>query len=144
MIEAGNKALYGELLKQRANYSSSVAINYHKSDIKLPIINHNIMQKYKYPMIEREDTHSLIYSVIKNLLNEHNNLNKNTFLKKKKFEWEEFSTFTSYQIFTLMCLTPVIGFVYFRIFLRKLRGLYSRRRLKNRRLILCLLQRIRL
>lgn len=103
----GNKALYNQLLKQRANYSNSLALNYHKSDLKLPIINHNIMQKYKYPVAEKEDTHSLIYGVIKNLLLEHNNLNKNSVIKKKRFDPDEFGTFTSYQIYTLMSLHPV-------------------------------------
>lgn len=65
------------------------------------------MQKYHYPIIEKEDTHSLIYNVIKNLLNEHNNLSKNSYGKKKRFDWDEFSSFTSYQIFTLVSLNPV-------------------------------------
>jgi len=106
-LENGSKALYNQLLKQRANYSNSLYLNYHKNDLKLPLINHNIMQKYRFPVVEKEDTHSLIYNVIKNLLNEHNNLNKNTMLKKRKFDWEEFSTFSAYQIFTLMSLNPV-------------------------------------
>jgi hypothetical protein len=78
------------------------------SEIKLPLINASITKKYNFPVVEKSDTSAFIYNVIKNMLNEHYALNKSLSIKKKKFEWEEFKSFSGYQIYTLLCLNKVI------------------------------------
>ncbi len=77
------------------------------SEIKLPIINASISKKYNFPIVEKSDTSTFIYNVIKNMLNENYTLNKSLNIKKKKFDWEEFKTFSAYQIYTLLCLNKV-------------------------------------
>ncbi len=76
-------------------------------DLKLPIINANISKKYNYPIIEKSDPTTFIYNVVKEMLQEHHNLNKNINIKKKKFDWEEFKGFSAYQIYTLLSLNKV-------------------------------------
>jgi hypothetical protein len=75
--------------------------------MKLPLINASINKKYNFPIVEKSDTPTFIYNVIKNMLNEHYALNKSLNLKKKKFQWDEFSNFSGYQIYTLLCLNKV-------------------------------------
>jgi hypothetical protein len=77
------------------------------SEIKLPIINASISKKYNFPIVEKSDTSTFIYNVIKNMLNENYTLNKSLNIKKKKFDWEEFKSFSAYQIYTLLCLNKV-------------------------------------
>ena len=85
-----------------SNYNNNI------NELKLPIINLNIKKKYNYPHIEKSEPTTFIYNVIKNMLDEHHNLNKNINIRKKRFEWDEFQKFTSYQIFTLLSLNKVI------------------------------------
>jgi hypothetical protein len=56
---------------------------------------------------EKSDPTTFIYNVIKNMLEEHHNLNKMINIKKKKFDWEEFKNFSAYQIYTLLTLNRV-------------------------------------
>ena len=78
------------------------------SDIKLPLLNAAINKKYNFPIVEKSDTSTFLYNVIKNMLNEHYALNKKLNIKKKKFDWNEFKIFSGYQIYTLLCLNKVI------------------------------------
>jgi hypothetical protein len=90
--------LYFEIIKQ--NYNG----NEQKNDemLKLPIINSNIQKKYNYPVTLKATSDSLVYKVIKNMLENSNNLNKILNMKKNKFSWEEFKTFSAYQIYTIL------------------------------------------
>jgi hypothetical protein len=103
---SGNgNSLYFELIKDRHNLTNQ---GYVDESFKLPIINNNIQKKYNYPLIEKSEPTTFIYNVIKNMLEEHHNMNKNMNIKKKKFEWEDFSTFSAYQLYTLMSLNKVM------------------------------------
>ena len=42
------------------------------------------------------------------MIDEHQVLNRNINIKKKKFEWQEFCNFSPYQIYTLLCLNREI------------------------------------
>jgi len=81
--------------------------SYNLGDLKLPLINANIAKKYNYPIIEKSDPTTFIYNVVKEMLQEHHNLNKNINIKKKKFDWEEFKNFSGYQVYTLLSLNKV-------------------------------------
>ena len=87
-------------------YFEMVKSNDKKNDtlFKLPKINDNIMKKYKFPINEKRTPETLIFNVIKKMVNESHNLNKAINLKKNKFSWEEFKTFSAYQIFTILNL----------------------------------------
>ena len=87
-------------------YFEMVKSNDKKNDtlFKLPKINDNIMKKYKFPINEKRTPETLIFNVIKKMVNESHNLNKAINLKKNKFSWEEFRNFSAYQIFTILNL----------------------------------------
>ena len=87
-------------------YFEMVKSNDKKNDtlFKLPKINDNIMKKYKFPINEKRTPETLIFNVIKKMVNESHNLNKAINLKKNKFSWEEFKTFSAYQIYTILNL----------------------------------------
>ena len=80
--------------------------NESKNDetLKLPIIHNNIMKKYNYPIVEKTNPTTLVYQVIKNMLEESHNLNKMVNMKKNKFSWDEFKKFSAYQIYTILNL----------------------------------------
>lgn len=79
----------------------------NEEQLKLPIISKNIQQKYNFPVLEKSEPNSFIYNVIKNMIEEHHTLNKSLHIKKKKFEWSEFKSFSPHQIFTLLSLNKV-------------------------------------
>ena len=87
-------------------YFEMVKSNDKKNDtlFKLPKINDNIIKKYKFPINEKRTPETLIFNVIKKMVNESHNLNKAINLKKNKFSWEEFKTFSAYQIYTILNL----------------------------------------
>ena len=93
-------SIYFEMVKSNGNG------NFKKNDtlFKLPRINNNIMKKYKFPIGEKRTPETLIFNVIKKMVDESHNLNKAINLKKNKFSWEEFKTFSAYQIFTILNL----------------------------------------
>ena len=93
-------SIYFELVKSNGNGNDK------KNDtlFKLPQINANIITKYKFPINEKRTPETLIFNVIKKMVNESHNLNKAINLKKNKFSWEEFKTFSAYQIFTILNL----------------------------------------
>ena len=93
-------SIYFELVKSNGNGNDK------KNDtlFKLPQINANIIKKYKFPINEKRTPETLIFNVIKKMVNESHNLNKAINLKKNKFSWEEFKTFSAYQIFTILNL----------------------------------------
>ncbi len=76
--------------------------------MKLPIIQGNIKKKYNYPVHEKTLPSTSIYNVVKNILDEHQSLNRNLLIKKKKFHWEEFKNFSAYQIYTLISMNKNI------------------------------------
>ena len=72
-------------------------------DFKKPLLHANIKQKYKLDFNSLNcGSNSNIYEVIKEMLEEHSSLNKNAGIKSTKFEWREFSSFTAYQVYTLL------------------------------------------
>lgn len=99
-----NNSLYFEIVKGNINGNES------KNDetLKLPIIHNNIMKKYNYPIVEKTNPTSLVYQVIKNMLEESHNLNKVVNMKKNKFSWDEFKKFSAYQIYTILNLNKEV------------------------------------
>ena len=95
-----SNSLYFEIVKGNINGNES------KNDetLKLPIIHNNIMKKYNYPIVEKTNPTTLVYQVIKNMLEESHNLNKMVNMKKNKFSWDEFKKFSAYQIYTILNL----------------------------------------
>jgi hypothetical protein len=75
--------------------------------MKLPMINNNIQKKYNFPVIEKSEPTTFIYNVIKNMLEENQNLNKSLSINKKKIDWEEFKNLSAYQIYTMLSLNKV-------------------------------------
>ena len=93
-------SIYFEMVKSSGNGNDK------KNDtlFKLPMINDNIKKKYRFPINEKRTPETLIFNVIKKMVDESHNLNKAINLKKNKFSWEEFKTFSAYQIFTILNL----------------------------------------
>ena len=93
-------SIYFEMVKSNGNGNDK------KNDtlFKLPMINDNIKKKYRFPINEKRTPETLIFNVIKKMVDESHNLNKAINLKKNKFSWEEFRTFSAYQIFTILNL----------------------------------------
>jgi len=89
--------LYFEMIKQK-KYNNKR----NDEELKLPIINNNIMKKYNYPLVEKSDPNNLIYKVIKNIVDESHISNKKNNMKKNKFTWDEFQHFSAYQIYTIL------------------------------------------
>ena len=93
-------SIYFEMVKSNGNGNDK------KNDtlFKLPKINDNIIKKYNFPVNEKRTPETLIFNVIKKMVDESHNLNKAINLKKNKFTWDEFKTFSAYQIFTILNL----------------------------------------
>ena len=93
-------SIYFEMVKSSGNG------NEKKNDtlFRLPMINNNIVKKYKFPITEKRTPETLIFNVIKKMVDESHNLNKAINLKKNKFTWEEFKNFSAYQIITILNL----------------------------------------
>ena len=93
-------SIYFEMVKSSGNG------NEKKNDtlFRLPMINNNIVKKYKFPIAEKRTPETLIFNVIKKMVDESHNLNKAINLKKNKFTWEEFKNFSAYQIITILNL----------------------------------------
>ena len=90
-------SLYFDIFK--TNYNSGQS----KNDLlKLPLLNDNIINRYKYPIMEKSGPNDLLYKVIKNIIEENNINNKINNMKKNKFSWDEFKEFSAYQIYTLL------------------------------------------
>ena len=70
--------------------------------LKLPLINKNIAQKYNYPIVEKSNPNTLIYNVIKNILDENHKSSKITNIKKNKINWDDFKNFSAYQMYTTL------------------------------------------
>ena len=124
--------LYFEIVKQNFNG------NEQKNDemLKLPIINSNIQKKYNYPVTLKATSDSLVYKVIKNMLENSNNLNKILNMKKNKFSWEEFKSFSAYQIYTILNINKdVIKKVEGKIFPLKIEYPNDDNKLKNSQII---------
>ena len=124
--------LYFEIIKQ--NYNG----NEQKNDemLKLPIINSNIQKKYNYPVTLKTTSDSLVHKVIKNMLDNSNNLNKILNMKKNKFSWEEFKSFSAYQIYTILNINKnVIKKVEGKIFPLKIEYPNNDNKLKNSQII---------
>ena len=124
--------LYFEIVKQNFNG------NEQKNDemLKLPIINSNIQKKYNYPVNLKTTSDSLVYKVIKNMLENSNNLNKILNMKKNKFSWEEFKSFSAYQIYTILNINKdVIKKVEGKIFPLKIEYPNDDNKLKNSQII---------
>ena len=93
-------SIYFEMVKSNGNGNDK------KNDtlFKLPKINDNIVKNYNFPINEKRTPETLIFNVIKKMVDESHNLNKAINLKKNKFTWDEFKTFSAYQIFTILNL----------------------------------------
>ena len=95
--DINTNSLYFEMIKQK-KYNNKR----NDEELKLPIINNNIMKKYNYPLVEKSDPNNLIYKVIKNIVDESHISNKKNNMKKNKFTWDEFQHFSAYQIYTIL------------------------------------------
>ena len=93
-------SIYFEMVKNTGNGNDKK----NDTHFKLPIINSNIVKKYKFPVNEKRTPETLIFNVIKKMVDESHNLNKVINLKKNKFSWEEFRLFSAYQIYTILNL----------------------------------------
>ena len=93
-------SIYFEMVKSSGNGNDK------KNDtlFKLPRINNNIVKKYNFPITEKRTPETLIFNVIKKMVDESHSLNKAINLKKNKFSWEEFKNFSAYQIYTILNL----------------------------------------
>ncbi len=89
--------MYFEMIKKK-KYNNKR----NDEELKLPIINNNIIKKYNYPLIEKSNPNNLIYRVIKNIVDESHITNKKNNMKKNKFKWDEFRNFSAYQIYTTL------------------------------------------
>ena len=78
-------SLYFQIVKDKMNG------NEKKNDevLKLPLINKNIAQKYNYPIVEKSNPNTLIYNVLRNILDEKHNSSKisNIFLHIKYIQY---------------------------------------------------------
>ena len=95
--EINTNSMYFEMIKQK-KYNNKR----NDEELKLPIINNNIIKKYNYPLVEKSDPNNLIYKVIKNIVDEAHISNKKNNMKKNKFTWDEFQHFSAYQIYTIL------------------------------------------
>jgi len=95
--DINTNSLYFEMIKQK-KYNNKR----NDEELKLPIINNNIIKKYNYPLVEKSDPNNLIYKVIKNIVDESHISNKKNNMKKNKFTWDEFQHFSAYQIYTIL------------------------------------------
>ena len=95
--DINTNSLYFEMIKQK-KYNNKR----NDEELKLPIINNNIIKKYNYPLIEKSNPNNLIYRVIKNIVDESHITNKKNNMKKNKFKWDEFRNFSAYQIYTIL------------------------------------------
>jgi hypothetical protein len=89
--------------------SNNTAGSGANEQLRLPKIMTNMERIYKHPYLEKADPSTLIYNVIKNIVDENNSLTKSMSMKKKKIPWEEFQHLSAYQIFTLLTLNKVIA-----------------------------------
>ena len=97
-------SIYFQIIKDKMNG------NEKKNDetLKLPLINKNIAKKYNYPIVEKSNPNTLIYNVLRNILDESHNSSKLTNIKKNKISWDEFKNFSAYQIYTVLNLNKEI------------------------------------
>jgi hypothetical protein len=93
-----SNSLYSQIDKDRMG-----GIDQRSDDsLKLPLINKNIKQKYNYPIVEKSNPNTLIYNVIKNILDENHKSSKITNIKKHKINWDDFKNFSAYQMYTIL------------------------------------------
>ena len=106
VIEKNNygNSLYFELVKNINPSNISGTIFPLSKDLKLPIIHNNIIKKYSHYNQSSSDPKTYIYNVVKNMIEEHQYLNKSLEAKKRKFGWEEFLSFNAYQIYTILII----------------------------------------
>ena len=102
---SNSNSIYFEMVKNTGNGNDKK----NDTHFKLPIINSNIVKKYNFPIIEKRTPDTLIFNVIKKMVDESHNLNKVINLKKNKFSWEEFKNFSAYQIFTILNLNKNVA-----------------------------------
>ena len=95
-------SLYFDIYK--TNYKGKLNNDF----LKVPIINSNIKNKFKFPIEEKTQPNDLLYKVVKNIIDENNTNNKINNIKKNKFSWEEFKDFSAYQIYTLLNINKEI------------------------------------
>ena len=97
-------SIYFQILKDKMNG------NEKKNDeiLKLPLINNNIAKKYNYPIVEKSNPNTLIYNVLRNILDENHNSSKITNIKNNKISWDDFKDFSAYQIYTILNMNKEI------------------------------------
>ena len=112
-----SNSVYFQIVKDNVNGNDK------KNDdiLKLPLISKNIKEKYNYPIVEKSHPNTLIYNVVKNMLDENHNSSKISNIRKNKINWEEFKDFSAYQIYTILNMNKdVIKKIEGNIFPRKL------------------------
>ena len=97
-------SLYFQIVKDKMNG------NEKKNDevLKLPLINKNIAQKYNYPIVEKSNPNTLIYNVLRNILDEKHNSSKISNIKRNKINWDDFKNFSAYQIYSILNMNKEI------------------------------------
>ena len=97
-------SLYFQIVKDKVNG------NEKKNDdtLKLPLINKNIAKKYNYPIVEKSNPNTLIYNVIRNILDENHNSSRISNIRKNKIEWDDFKNFSAYQIYSILNMNKEI------------------------------------
>jgi hypothetical protein len=108
--ENDNNSVYFELVKLRNMSNNTYGLDSNEQ-LKLPKIMTNMEKIYKHPYLEKADPSTLIYNVIKNIVDENNSLTKSISMKKKKIPWEEFQHLSGYQIFTLLTMNKVSSYI---------------------------------
>ena len=99
-----SNSVYFQIVKDKVNGNDK------KNDetLKLPLINKNIRQKYNYPIVEKSNQNTLIYNVVKNMLDENHNSSIKNNIKNNKIDWEEFKNYSAYQIYTILNMNKEI------------------------------------
>jgi len=99
-----SNSVYFQIVKDKVNGNDK------KNDdtLKLPLINKNIRQKYNYPIVEKSNQNTLIYNVVKNMLDENHSSSIKNNIKNNKIEWDEFKNYSAYQIYTILNMNKEI------------------------------------
>ena len=112
-----SNSVYFQIVKDKVNGNDK------KNDetLKLPLINKNIRQKYNYPIVEKSNQNTLIYNVVKNMLDENHNSSIKNNIKNNKIDWEEFKNYSAYQIYTILNMNKdIVKKIEGKIFPRKI------------------------
>ncbi len=103
-----NSHLYLRLYKDHSGRNAKVPYS-DETELILPKINHNIMKKYNFPVVEKSEPSYFIYKAINHMIEENNlsDIRKKMSFRDKKINWDEFKDLSAYQIHTMLTLNKV-------------------------------------